>query len=182
MIKDEIIAKRYADAFLAYTKETIGLEAGIKELQNIKHLLRDNSDLKDFLETLDITEAEKFDIIDKALANGFSQEIKDFLKLLIDKERINRFNDIAEYARITYSHGVEIDALLKVSFPLDTKVIKNIKDALEKKLDRKLHMYVELDASLLGGIYAKIGNIVIDGSGRKRLENVRDKLTALKVV
>ena len=182
MIKDEIIAKRYADAFLGYTKETIGFEEGIKELQNIKHLLRDNSDFKHFLEALDITNAEKIDLIDKALADGFSQEIKNFLKLLVDKGRINKFNDIAEFARITYSHGVEIEALLKVSFPLDTKMIKRVKDALEKKMDRKLHMYVELDANLLGGLYAKIGNIVIDGSGRKRLENMKDRLTALKVV
>ena len=182
MIKDEIIAKRYADAFLGYAKETIGFEEGIKELQNIKHLLRDSPDFKHFLESLDITDAEKFDLIDKALADGFPREIKDFLKLLIDKGRISKFNDIAEFARIAYSHGVEIEALLKVSFPLDTKVIKRVKDALEKKLDRKLHMYVELDSNLLGGIYARIGNIVIDGSGKKRLEDMREKLTALKVV
>ena len=83
---------------------------------------------------------------------------------------------------MTYSHGVEIEGLLKSSYPLETRSIKRIKDVLEKKLQRKLHLYIELDSSLLGGVYAKVGNIVIDGSVKRRLEDLREKLNLLKVV
>lgn len=182
MIKDEIIVKRYVDAFLSYAKERIGFEKGIQELQDIKHVIRDNTDFKRFLEAPDITNAEKNGVIDRVLQKGFSEEVRHFLKLLLEHGRIDKFLDIAEYARLTYSHGVEIEGLLKSSYPLETQSIRRIKDALEKKLQRKLHLYIELDSSLLGGVYAKIGNIVIDGSVKRRFEDLREKLNLLKVV
>ena len=101
---------------------------------------------------------------------------------MIDKGRFDNFTDIADYVRVTYSHGIEVDALLKVSYPLDTETIRRIKGIIEKKLGKKLHLYLELDSDLLGGVYAKIENILIDGSVRRRLEDMRAKLLATRVV
>lgn len=181
MIKDEIVAKRYADAFLAYAKDHIGFEKGLDELQNAKRVIRDNGELMDFFESLDITDSEKSSVVEAVFREGFTEELRHFLKLLVEKRRIGLFIDIAEYARINYAHGVEVDALLKTSYPLETEDIQAIKDALERRLRRKLHLYVELDADLVGGVCAKVGNIIIDGSVRKRLEDLREKLDVLKV-
>lgn len=180
-MNEDIIAKRYGDAFLEFASETIGSEKAQEELRGIKNILRDSPDFKEFLESPEITGKEKFDVIDKTLKQDFSEELRDFLKLLIDKDRIENLVDIAEYARIAYAHGIEVDALLKVSYPLDTDVIQRIKDALQKKVQKKLHLYIELDPSLLGGVSAKIGNIVIDGSVRRRLEDLEEKLLALRI-
>ncbi|MFH0764319.1 MAG: ATP synthase F1 subunit delta [Candidatus Omnitrophota bacterium] len=181
MIKNEIVAKRYADAFLGYCAETIGREKGLDELLRARRVFEDNPDFKEFLESLDITTKEKFDIIEKVMSNNFSEELRNFLKLLLDKGRIRLFLDIAEYARINYSHGVEQDALLKTSYPLDTEVIEAIKNVLESKLKKKLHLYIELDPELLGGISVQAGNMIIDGSVKKRLEDLRTKLILSKV-
>lgn len=181
-MNDEVVVKRYADAFLAYAKERIGFDKGLEELQEAKRIIRDNPAMKDFLERLDIANVEKGPVIDKVFGEGFSNESRYFLKLLVENRRIDRFIDIAEYARINYAHGLEVDAVLKVSYPLDTSMIERIKSALEKRTGKKLHLYVELDSSLLGGVSAKIGNIIIDGSVRKRLEDMKERLLALKVV
>ena len=71
---------------------------------------------------------------------------------------------------------------MKVSYPLETETIRRIKDIIEKKLKKKLHLYIELDSDLLGGIYVKIENMLIDGSIRRRLEDMRAKLLTTKVV
>ena len=181
MIRLEIVSKRYADAFLAYAKESIGFEKGLDELQRAKRIMRDNQDLKDFLENVEMTNTEKNEVIDAVFKDDFSEELRHLLKLLIEKRRINLFVDIAEYARIHYAHGVEVDALLSTSYPLATETIQRIKEALEKKMNKKLHMYIRLDADLVGGVSAKIGNIIIDGSVKKRLEDMKQKLTLLKV-
>ena len=60
--------------------------------------------------------------------------------------------------------------------------VKALDENGEKKINKKLHLYIELDSDLLGGIYAKIGNILIDGSIKRRLEDMRAKLLAAKVV
>ncbi len=181
MIREEIVAKRYADAFLTCAKTCIGFEKGLEELQDAKRVIRDNEDLKDFLESLEFTNAEKESVVDTVFTPVVSEGLRDFLKLLIERKRIDIFIDIAEYARINYAHGVEVDALLKTSYPLATNVIEEIKVALEKKMNKKLHLYIQLEPDLIGGVYAKIGNIIIDGSVKKRLEDLKEKLHILKV-
>ncbi|MCX5686324.1 MAG: ATP synthase F1 subunit delta [Candidatus Omnitrophica bacterium] len=181
MIKNEIVAKRYADAFLGYCAETIGYEKGLGELSGARRVFEDNPDFREFMESLEITTKEKFDIIEKVLGKNFSEELRNFLKLLLEKGRIRLLLDIAEYARINYSHGVEQDALLKTSYPLETEVIERLKNVLESKLEKKLHLYVELDPGLLGGVSVEVGNMIIDGSVKKRLEDLRQKLILSKV-
>lgn len=181
MIKNEILAKRYADAFLGYCQETIGYEKGLDELSGARRIFEDNPDFRGFMESMEITAGEKADVVEKVLGAAFSVELRNFLKLLLDKGRIAMFLDIAEYARIYYSHGARQDALLKTSYPLDTAVIARLKDVLESKLEKKLHLYVELDPGLLGGVSVQVGNMIIDGSVKKRLDELRQKLTVAKV-
>lgn len=178
----DILAKRYGDAFMAFVKEGCGLEKGVADLQNVNRILFDNPDLDSFLLTPGIDYVEKFQVLDNVISEGFSDEIKYLLKLLIDKGRFDKFSDVADYVRVTYSHGTEVDGLLKVSYPLEIETLVRIKKTIEKKIDKKLHLYIELDPDLLGGVYAKIENILIDGSVRRRLEDVRAKLLATKVV
>ena len=42
-------------------------------------------------------------------------------------------------------------------------------------------MYIQLEPDLVGGVSAKIGNLIIDGSVKKRLEDLKYKLHTLKV-
>jgi len=176
-----IIAKRYAEAFLAYAKENIGFDRGLEELLALKRVVRDNHDMKEFLESKEIAAFEKSGVIDKVFGTFFSEQSIHFLKLLVDKDRIDKLEGIAEYARLTYSHGVEIDALLKTSYPLDTPVIEKLKRALEEKFKKKIHLYVQLDSDLMGGAYVKVGNMVMDGTVKRRFEDLREKLKILKV-
>jgi len=175
------VEKRYANAFLEYASQTIGFENGLKELEGIKEILCDNQDFKDFIEGPAISRSEKYEVVDAVLKKYFSEEVRQFLKLLIRKDRIREFSDIEEYARVKYAHGEEVDAVLKTRYPLDAKLIQTIKDALEKKIQKKLHLNCDLDPDLLGGIAVTIGNTVIDGSARKRLEDLRQKLRAVRV-
>ncbi|MBP7055913.1 MAG: ATP synthase F1 subunit delta [Candidatus Omnitrophica bacterium] len=180
-MQDEVLAERYACAFLEYAKTTIGFETGLKELQELKRMVRDNEDFRSFLEAPDILLGEKSELIDTTLGKYYSGEVCDFLKLLIRNKRINRFIDIAEYARLEFTHGIEHDAVLKTSYAVETGSLQKIKDSLEKHTGKKLHLYIEMDADLLGGVSTTIGNIVIDGSVKRRLEDLKLKLKTLKV-
>jgi F-type H+-transporting ATPase subunit delta len=181
VINEEIVSKRYANAFLEYAKETIGLVQGLDELQRARRIMRDNPRLKEFLTSPAITNSEKGEVVNAVFKSEFNEELIHFLKLLIEKKRIDLFIDIAEYTRIHYAHGAEVDTLLKTSYPLETNTLHRIKNALEKRIDKKIHLYIHLDADLVGGAYAQIGNLIIDGSVKKRLEDMKKKLDALKV-
>ncbi len=178
---EKIIVKRYAEAFIAYVKDSIGIEKALEDLKNFKDVLRENPDLPEFLKSPEITHREKCQVIDKVLNEDFSQEIGHLLKLLLEKGRIEKIKDIIEYIRITYSHKGESEVLLKTTFPLDLAVIKNIENKLEKKFNRKFKFYIDLDASLLGGLQITIGNTVMDGSVKRRLGELQEKLETIRI-
>ena len=181
-MKDEIIVKRYTEAFLGFAKETLRMENALEDLKNFKAMvLRENPSFLEFLESPEIPYTEKCEVIDLVLKEGFSVEFRIFLKLLLKKGRIDKIADIAEYARIWYSHGTKTEALLKTSFPLDLKLIEAIKEKLESKFRKKFKLYIDLDASLLGGLQITIGNKVIDGSVRRRLDELHDKLMSVRI-
>jgi len=181
MIKDAVVVARYTDAFFEFCKDTIGVDRALLELSKAKGFMRSNPEFKELLETPGIAFTDKAHVINEVFSAVFSEETRDFLKLLIDKGRIEYFFDIVEYAQFKYSHGGEVEATIKTSFMLGPDQIKKIEDALKTKFNKKFKFHIELDAALLGGIQVKIGNTVIDGSVKRRLEDLKEKLLAVQL-
>ena len=181
-MRERLIAERYAEAFVAYANETIGLETALEEFKNLKRILVDNPEFEELLGDPAITSAEKEKFIDDTLEANFSPEMRQFLKMLISKKRINIITDIADYIRVKYSHGETVEAVLKIAYPQEVETIQEIKAKLEKKLDKKVTLYLELDGSLLGGAQIVVGNYVIDGSVKKRLDELKKVLYTAEVI
>lgn len=176
MIKNRALVSRYARAFIEYCSGSIGTEKALSGLMKAKQLIDGNHELREALENPEIAYVDKYDIVDKVFTDEFSAEIRYFLKTLIENGRFSALFDIAEFAHIKYAHGGREEALIKTSYPLDLDLIKNIQDAIQKKFARKFKFYIELDSRLLGGIQIIIGNTIIDGSVRKRLNDLEQKL------
>ncbi len=181
MIKDKIIVKRYAEAFWAHILSAVPRERAMRDTRNLKGIIRDNPGFLEFLESPQITYAEKCSFLDKVLNSDFLVETGNFIKLLLKKERVEQLVDIIEYLRVAYLHEGETEVLLKTSYPLDVDIIRKIQKSLENKFRKNFRFYIDLDGSLLGGIQAVIGNTVIDGSVRKRLDDLKEKLKTVKV-
>jgi F-type H+-transporting ATPase subunit delta len=180
-MRDNILAKRYADAFVSYASPKIGLPAVFEDMKRLRWLLRENADLNEFLLAPDVPYSEKSSVIDKVLADGFSDETRDFLKYLIDKGRVDRIVQIADYIRVVYSHGDVLDAVLHSTFPLELDDVQAIKDSLERRIKRKVNLYLELDPDLLGGVKISVGNRVLDGTIRNKLVELRKQLMKMQV-
>lgn len=179
-MKEKIIARRYGEGFLGYAKDTIGLDEAVLEFKNLRMLFYQNPDAHKFLDSLGILYGEKREFIDLVF-KGFSEEIRIFLKYILAKGRIKYIMDIADYIRVNYGHGEAVNALLKTTYPLDIELIERLKNGLEIDLKKKINFYLEIDPFLLGGIWVRIGNMVLDGSVRKRLDDLKEKLAAVNV-
>jgi F-type H+-transporting ATPase subunit delta len=179
-MKEKILAKRYAEAFLGYARETIGQDRAIADLKELKAVIYENPQLGQFLNNPEIAVVDKNGVVERIFKNGLSEQTRQFLKLLLEKERIRYLADICDYVRVTYSHGESLEGVLKASYPLDLDVIQEIKSKLESKLHKKINLYLELDPDLLGGIQIRVGNTVFDGSVRRRLDELKKKLMLLQ--
>ncbi len=180
-MKDAIVVKRYADAYVDFAKATIGIPKAIAEVKHLKSLLREVPELLEFLVSLSIGYRDKSSFLTQVFEGKLSGELQAFLKLLLRKRRIEKIIEICDYIRVTYSRLEAVNALLKTSYPLDLELIRKIKEKLEERFQRKLNLYLELDGTLLGGIQVIIGNTVIDGSVRRRIGELKEKLMAVRL-
>jgi len=181
-MRNKLIAKRYAQAYIDFASDKIGLERCVSDMKTIKALLRDIKDLSRFFFAPEISRAEKVRILDKIFVDICSDETRTFIKYLIDKRRLEHLPDIADYVRVNYAHGEAQNVVLRTTFPLDLDVITSIKAKIEQRLNKKATLYLELAPELLGGIQILIGNTIIDGSVRNRLNILKKKLLQAQVV
>ena len=86
MIKDQVVVARYAEAFLSFARNNCGEAKGLADLSIAKNIIRDNPGFGQILSNPEIAYAEKCSIIDGVLRDGLSNEIRYFLKLLLEKK------------------------------------------------------------------------------------------------
>lgn len=180
-MREQNIIKRYADAFLGYCSSTIGEKRAVEELLHLRNLLRHNPEFRKFLEYRGIGQGVKAEVLEKALSAGFSDEIKHFLKLLLRKRRIEYLTDIVHYVQKASAHGEALPAVVSFAYPLDLEALKEIRDRLEKKFNRRLKLYLDFDPGLLAGVRVRVGNTILDGTLRRRLDDLRGSLRAVRM-
>ncbi|MDD5072196.1 MAG: ATP synthase F1 subunit delta [Candidatus Omnitrophica bacterium] len=181
-MSDRAVARRYADGFLAFAKDTIGTKKGLEEIISFGEILNENPELSKFLENPEITCAEKSGFVDAAFKSILSIETRDFIKLIIEKRRSEEAVDIADEAKILYRREMGIEkAVIKSAKPLPQDIVRMIKDRLEGKFEKKLEFEIAIDPGLLGGVQATVGNIVIDGSVKRKLYELKEYLMESKV-
>lgn len=179
---DKIVAKRYAQAYIDFAAPRIGIERCVDEMKSIKWVMRENKSLETFFRVPDISRGDKTRILDNILKKFLSEETRIFIKYLIDKGRMTALKDIADHIRLEYAHAELTDVVLRTTFPLELDLVTAIKEKLEARLKKKTNLYLELDPDLLGGVQIVVGNTIIDGSVRNRLNALRKKLLQTQVV
>lgn len=181
MMKAVVLAKRYAEAYIAHANVNGGVAQAVEEFKALKWIIVQNPDFVEFLTNPEIMHHEKYAFIEKVLNGQFSSDMQNFLKLLVDKRRIGYLEEMADYVRVHYSHGGAFDAVLTTTYPLDLDVISAIKTKLEQKLNHALNLYQEFDPDLKGGVRITVGNLVLDGSIRKRLTELKTNLQQTRI-
>jgi len=67
-------------------------------------------------------------------------------------------------------------ALIRVAVELGPDELQALKEILERRFQQELELEVSLDPSILGGVWVRVGDTVIDGSLQGRLETLRHHL------
>lgn len=108
---------------------------------------------------------------------GLSAPMVDFVNLLIDRERMNYLPEICQsYRDLSDEMANRIRATLLTAKPLSPSLIGEIRKHLESAIGKELVMTVKEDPALIGGVAAKIGNLVYDGSIRTQLSRIKENL------
>jgi F-type H+-transporting ATPase subunit delta len=113
-------------------------------------------------------------ILDKAT---LSDAVTSFLMLLFDKGRIQFLRDIRDHFNLLVDEfkGI-IRANLVSATELSDETLEQIRASLSKMTGKQVLLETQQDPDLIGGVVTKIGDLVLDGSIRTQLQNMRESL------
>jgi F-type H+-transporting ATPase subunit delta len=104
-------------------------------------------------------------------------ESTNFLKLLLQNGRLGLLPDIAnQFEAIKAEDEGYIDVEVTTAYAFTKEANNNFSATLEKFLNKKIHMNVTLDKSLIGGVIVRAGDRVIDGSIKGQLQQLQKAL------
>lgn len=168
---------RYAQALLASAEKGDLLERIEKELAEAAALVGRYPEILHLLMNATISVEEKEDFIGKILPPGFSNLTVNFLKVLIKKRRFQDLPLIQERFHRLYEEKNGIQRVRVHSpIPLDEALRGNLKQALEKKLRKKVYLETAIDPEVLGGLILDFEGTRLDASFRSKLYELRQRL------
>lgn len=173
------IAKRYARALLEIGREDGQMDLYGEQLEQMAALLGASEELASALSNPIFKMEERIKLLDTFLEKlGLSRIVANFFRLLLERGRIALAGQIARAYQMLLDEEKGITrAVVYTAAPLNTEELERLKQALEKvAAGRKVEVEVQEDSSLIGGVVARIGDLVLDGSVKTQLENLKETL------
>ncbi len=172
--KNTLIAQRYAEALVEIAKDgKLTFEKISTDLNLINEILTQSTDLGTFLNNPITSIEDKKEIINKVFSQEIDPLIVNFLKVLVDKNRFNTFNDILD----AYNESLDdINNISRIQVTSAVAMNEDAKNKLKTKLETKLKKNVILDldinSNIIAGLVIKIGDNIIDMSLKNKLESL----------
>lgn len=172
------VSRRYAKALILIGQEDGQADQYNTELESVVTLFDTQEGFERALTNPLYNKNDRKKVIKAVLeATDLSDIMKSFLILLFDKGRIGFLREIASYYK---DLADELKGVVKASIvsatELSSDAVEKIRLTLSKKTGKEIVLNVEQDPGLIGGVVTKIGDLVLDGSVKTQLMNLRETL------
>jgi F-type H+-transporting ATPase subunit delta len=177
-VKNLTIARRYAKALLIIGKEDGQAETYREELDGFSNLIAKEKELDQAITNPLYDAASRKKVLQAVIDKiEISKIMESFLLLLFDKGRIGFLSDINDFYRKLADElkGVARASLVSAT-ELPSETVERIRTTLSQRTGKDIILEVEQDPSLIGGIVSRIGDLVLDGSIKTQLLNMRETL------
>ncbi|MEM7262228.1 MAG: ATP synthase F1 subunit delta [Planctomycetota bacterium] len=173
------VATTYARALLEVGQGTNEADTYASELNTLRDEVLSDRDLKIFFESPKVPRDEKDAVLVKALEGKVSGPVLNLLRVLIKRGRQFLFDQIAEaYESLNDELQGRATVWITTASPLQDGSKEKVVALLKQKLGKEIIPEEKVDPDLLGGMTVRIGDTVVDGSVRSRLNEIRDRVAA----
>ena len=177
MARTNIRALRFAEAAFAVAQDAQQLDAWLAALDQAAAVFENHAAAL-FL-TSPVVPAEKKRAVLSELLPNVSTEVGRFLAILARRDRLELVPEIAQvFRRLVNEHRGVAVAQVTTAVPIDERQKATIASRLGQRVGKTVTVETRVDPEILGGVIAQIGDNVLDGSVRGRLERLRRALTA----
>ena len=181
MAEISTIARPYAEALFRVACEDTGANA-LKDWSSLvvnMGAVASDPDMGRVMSDPRVTDDQIYSIFVAALGSEPNTRVQNFIRALIDNDRLSAMPEIATQFRLLVdAKQGSAEARITSAFPMNDADVADLVAALEKKFAIKLKPVVEVDAGLIGGVRVVVGDRVLDTSVRSRLDAMKAVLVA----
>lgn len=173
------IARRYANALFDVVRRTNGIDRTEQELNGIRDLVASHDDLRRVFDSPLVPAPKKRAIVDAVLgaSSGLSGEVRRLLEMLADRDRLVALPAIvAAFSERAMQSRQIVAAEVTTAVPLPQGKRETLAAALGRATGGAVTMTEKVDPSIIGGVIAKVGSVVFDGSVTRQLARMREQL------
>jgi len=155
----EEIASRYGMALFEYAKENARLALVHDEVDELIKVLQENPKFELLMASPLLSSNDKKQIL-KAVAAEMTVEMANFLNLVLE-----------------YGRFADLGCILQA---FDKFYDREMNEASGVAILSNIHLTNQVDANILGGVVLKVGDHIIDGSIKNKLQQIRKQLSISK--
>jgi F-type H+-transporting ATPase subunit delta len=173
------IAGRYARALFVLATAEGRVEDVGAELSLLADVLRDVPELAQVLSSPVTSRAVRKEIASTLCEQSLqvSATLRNFLHATIDNNRVRAIPDIVErYRALADEAAGRVHVTVKSAAPLSEENRRRLQEGLSRATGKLVTLDVAVDPSLIGGLAARVGHLVFDGSLRAQLDGLRREL------
>ena len=165
----------YAAAIFEIARGEGALERVESELFKVAGAVQSHEELAAALADRRLPLERKQAVVEELLEERAHHLTIAFVSFVVGLGRAGDLPEIADefLARAAEARNRSV-AVVSSPVPLDGETVSRLASALAKKMGNEVEVRVEVDESVLGGLVARVGDTVIDGSVRRRLQSLRE--------
>jgi F-type H+-transporting ATPase subunit delta len=174
---NQAVARRYAQALFDLARDKGLIDQVDNELSMVVSIIDANPQLRTVLDDVLIPVEAKCNLVSKLFAGKVSDLVMNFLLVVIRKRRESQipaiyrsFLELANEAR-----GI-VEVEVRSAAPLPDETVRNLEAKLMKRLGKRIKFQTQVAPELLGGLVVRVGDELMDGSVKTRLQRMRERL------
>jgi F-type H+-transporting ATPase subunit delta len=178
-VTNKTAAVRYARAlFDVAVKEKADLEQIERDLGQFADLFTQYPQLEKVLLNPAVPVQRKRAAVADLLGHAtFSPIVSKLLTMLAERDRLVLVRDLlAAFSERVLDHRNVVRAEVTTAAPIDPKRTEAIRSGLAKLTGRTVKIAAKVEPAIIGGVVARIGSTVYDGSVTRQLERMKEKL------
>jgi len=170
------LARPYAKAAFEYAQSTDNLSDWSAMLAFSATAVQ-NTAFAEYLDNPGLTRKQAAEALLTVCNDNLDAHGKNFMRLMAENDRLDLLPAVAElFEELKALYEKTVDVALTSAIDLSEAQISAISKRLSEKLGRKVNINSETDASLLGGMFIRAGDMVIDASVKGKLNELSDTL------
>lgn len=181
-MRETTVARTYAEALLEIARKEDAVELYAQNLLSVADLMETEREFRLLLETPRIDPAAKKQVLREVLAGRLPDLLLKFLFVVIEKHRQRLIPAIAnEYAGLVDAHFGRVQVQITTATEPDDELRVTLQHRLGELLQKEVLPLYRIDARILGGVIIRIGDRIMNGSVRRRLQLLRRSLLKAEV-